>query len=196
MEIDPTIRDQINATAVANLTNQLVNRPMISPTPSPPDSDFFKFRIGGLDILEEIEHQLKGEVWDKQEKKYVNKFDRWINDEGINKILHVIFACGINKNTFLGNLSNDQILFKCRMLKTKLALLLFKKYQAYEIKKEMRDLLITTVVNTVHSALSRSEGGLEARQLSTAAQRHDIYQHSPNQQKSGFIDKLPFVGRR
>lgn len=156
-----------------------------APIPSNPDDDFFRFRIDGSDILEDIKHQLKGEAFISATNTYEEMFDRWINDEGINKVLHVIYACGINKNTFLGNLTKDEILWKCRSVKKKLALLLFKKYYDYEVPREMRDLLITTVVNTIHSGLSRSEGGKEANQLSTAAQRHDIYTYQEqNQQNS------------
>ena len=178
-----------------NIANNLI-RPLMTQMPVQPSEDFYRYRIDGLDMIEEIEHQLKGEVFNPQQKKYVQKFDKWINDEGINKILHVIYSCGINKNTILGNLSQEQIMFKCRLLNRKLALLVFKKYHAYGIKKEMRDLLIITVNNTVHSALSRSEGGRESRQLSTAAQRHDIFQHNEGSKQGRIVDKLPFFGRK
>lgn len=173
--------------------------PMPVPLPSGPDDDFFKYRIDGTDILEDIKNQLEGKVFDYTKNKYVKKFDRWINDEGINKVLHVIYACGINKNTFLGNLDREQILYKCKMLKKKLALLFFMKYKDYKIPKEMRDLLIATIVNQVHSALSRSEEGKESDQLSIAHQRHDIHQFSQQQDhRGGMIDKFPalFGGRR
>jgi len=165
-----------------------------APMPQNPNDDFFRYRIDGLDILTEMEHQLKGEVFVTKgnESYFKQKFDRWINDEGISKVLHIIYACGINKNVFLGNLKKDEIMFKCRMLKKKLALLFFKKYQDYEIKKEMRDLLITTVVNTVHSGLSRSEEGRESDQLSTAAQRHEIFSHQEQNKEKSVWNKLPF----
>lgn len=161
--------------------------------PPPPEEDFFRYRIEGTDILEEIEHQLKGEVFDPQRNIYIEKFDRWINDEGINKVLHIIYSCGINKNIFLGNLLKEEIHFKCKMIKKKLALLLFKKYHNYGIKKEMRDLLITTVVNQIHSGLSRSEGGRESDQISTAAQRHEIYSHMEREKQNTPMSKLPFL---
>lgn len=163
-----------------------------APIPEGPSEDFFKFRIEGRDILEDIEHQLKGEVWDAEKKRYIVKFDRWVNDEGVNKILHVIYACGINKNIILGNLTTDEIKFKCRSLKRDIAFLLFKKYHDYGIKKEMRSLLTKSVVNQIHSGLSRSEGGRESDQISTAAQRHDIWQHQDQQQseRRGILGRL------
>lgn len=163
--------------------------------PGSPSEDFFRFRIDGSDILEDMEHQLKGEILVQQpdgSMKWEEKFDRWINDEGIAKVLHIIYSCGINKNTFLGNLRREQILYKCKMIKKNLARLLMKKYPEYEVDKDMRALLITTVVNTVHSGLSRSEGGRESDQLSTAANRHDIYQHTDtSNQKRGLAGLIP-----
>jgi len=177
--------------------NVLPAPPMPVPLPDGPGEDFFKFRIDGSDILEDMEHQLKGESYDPIQKTYVEKFDRWINDDGINKVLHVIYSCGINKNIFLGNLTKDEIMFKCRMLKKKVALLFFKKYKDFEIQKEMRDLLISTIINTVHSGLSRSEGGKESDQISVAAQRYEVFQHQQQQeqQRPGLKRFLPF-GRR
>jgi hypothetical protein len=156
------------------------------PMPQNPDQDFFRYRIDGADILEELQHQLRGEVFVMDENgngQFLQKFDRWVNNEGVNKILHIVYACGINKNVFLGNLTHEEIYFKCNMLKKKLARLMFSKYKDYGVNKEMRDMLITTVVNTIHSGLSRCEEGREADQLSSATQRHEIYSEDLKQKK-------------
>jgi len=158
--------------------------------PRPPQEDFYRYRIEGLDIIQEVQHQLRGEIWDDQEGRYVPAFDRWINEAGIAKITHIIYSAGINKNVFLGNLSREQILFKCRLLKIKLSRLIMMRYQDYEIKREMWDLLVITVINQVHSGLSRSENGREATQLSTVSQRHDIYSHQQTQKSEGLLAKF------
>lgn len=171
--------------------------PMAAHLPGGPDEDFFRFRIDGTDILEDMEHQLRGEAYDEKSEKYIPKFDRWMNDNGINKVLHIIYSCGINKNTFLGNLEKDEIKYKCKTIKKKVARLFFNKYGTYGIKKEMRDLLVTSIVNTIHSGLSRSEGGRESDQISTAAQRYEVFQHQAQQEKSrGIVERLPFFGGR
>jgi len=149
--------------------------------PAPPNEDFFKYRIEGLDILETLQHQLRGEI--KVEGKYERVFDRWVNDEGISKILHIVYSCGINKNIFLGNLTHEQINFKCRLLKIKIARLIFDKYEDYEIKKEMKSLIVETVKNQIHSALSRCEEGKEADQISTAATRQEVYHEGLDQKQ-------------
>ena len=61
-------------------------------------------------------------------------------------------------------------------MKKKLAKLIFNKYHDYGIDKVKRDLIVKKVVDAVHSCLSRCEDGREAEQISTATQRHEIFQ--------------------
>lgn len=162
-------------------------------TPPGPQDDFFKYRVEGLDIIDEIQHQLRGEVFDAKTKRYVKKFDPWMNEKGINKVCHILYSLGLNKNTVLGCLDREQILYKCAMLKRHISLLVVQKDVEYEIDRSMWDFVVTIVVNTVHSALSRSEGGRESAQISTNAQRHDLYTHSEGE-KQGIINRV--LGRR
>ena len=164
----------------------------IGPAPQQ-DADFFKFRVESLDVVEELQHQLRGEVFNQTTQKYEKKFDRWLNEKGINKITHIIYALGMNKNTILGCLDKEQILFKCNKLKRYMAKLIMIKHREYSIDRSMWDLLLTTVVNTVHSGLSRSELGRESTQLSTAHQRHDLFSHNETP-KASMIEQ--FLGRK
>jgi len=189
--------DQLSSThpAPPDAANQFFDprlgyQDLSTPSPRPPQDDFYRYRIDGFDIIQEMQHQLRGELFDESKGKYLKAFDRWINESGISKITHIVYSLGINKNTFLGNLSRDQVLFKCRMLKIKLSRLVMRKYVEYEIKREMWDLLVMTVVNTVHSGLSRSENGREGTQLSTAAQRIDQYHHMEGQKSEGLLAKF------
>jgi transposase len=160
---------------------------MSAPVPPMPHEDFYRYRIDGADIIDEMQHQLRGEIYDTKSGKWVKQFDRWLNEKGISKITHIVYSLGINKNTYLGNLTREQVLFKCKLIKKKLARLILLQHQQWEVQREMWDMLIATVVNTIHSGLSRSEGGREAQQLSTAAQRHDIYSHTEQQKESGLL---------
>lgn len=171
--------------------------PMFMPPMSPPplpEQDFFKYRVDTTDIIEEIEHQLRGDILVTDESGrqfYTNRFDRWVNDEGINKILHVIYSNGLNKNVFLGNLTHDEIMFKMKSLKKKISLLIFQKYDDFGIKRGMRSLIVSTIINQVHSGLSRCEGGREADQLSTATTRLESYAHHEKEKQGGIMSHLP-----
>lgn len=168
------------------------------PLPDNPSEDFFRYRIDSTDILDEITHQLKGEilVQDKDGKaKYIKKFKKLVNEEGINKICYLIYSCGLNKNIYLGNLSHEEISYKMKNIKIKLSVLIFKKYKAYEIEPEMRSLVVETIKNQIHSGLSRCEDGKEADQLSTATQMmiHKNQTEQTKQQGGGIMQFLnPF----
>ncbi len=182
-------------------TQTFVPPNLLAPVPPPPQQDFFRFRIQSEDFLEELEHKLKGEIWipnagagsgGKWEKKYA----RWVNDEGISVIVSIVYDYA-NKNTYLGNLKKDEIFYMCRDLKKKLAVLLCRNYVQFEIEKSKRSLVLKKVVDTVHSALSRCEDGKEANQLSTATQRHEIYQQRMPEEDKGMLRRfLPKWGNR
>ena len=166
------------------------------PIPSNPSDDFYRFRIQGNDILQEIQRLLKGEIKNEY-GEYEQKYEAWLNDKGLNTVMGIIYSLGINKNSFLGNLRREEILYKCKMLKKKVSRLFTfnDAYEYYGLKKELREMLITIIVNNVHSGLSRSEGGREAEQLSTASQRHDIYSHTDNGKSGGLFNRLSPFGK-
>ena len=164
--------------------------------PSTPSQDFFWFRLSSEDILESLRHQLMGEIeaTDAEGNSVFKKmFEPWANEEGINKILYVVYSCGINKSTILGCLTHDDINTKCRSLWKNLARMFCMNYKQFGVDKESRNLLVRSVVYTVHSALSRSEEGRESEQLSIAHQRIEHMNLNTPEKQSGIFSSLnPF----
>ena len=180
-------------------SNDYNYHPIPSRIPQQPTDDFFVFRITGEDVLEKIEHQLRGEriITKNGERVWAKKFDSWLSEQGIEDVLYVIHTCGINKNTFLGNLTREEINYKCLHLKKKLAKLFYQNGKVYDIDKTKRSLLISTIINPIHSALSRSEDGWEAEQLSVASQRHEIHTKTEqNKERQGIVGGLAGFLRR
>ena len=64
--------------------------------------NFMQFRLDSSDVIEEILHYLRGEVWDIKEKKYVKKFERLCNEDGINTFASVLYS-HLNKNIYSSN---------------------------------------------------------------------------------------------
>lgn len=159
------------------------------PTPAPPNSDFFMFRITSDEILEYMEHKLRGEEFDEKTKGWVQKFKPWCSDEFINVVLSTI-ADYANRNTYLGNFDTDEINHKCNSIKKKIAKLLFKNYVKYKIEKAKRSLLVDKIINTIHSSLSRCEHGMEARQLSSATQRSEVYHEEKDSKGKSAVSDL------
>lgn len=161
-----------------------------------PSEDFFKFRIDGGDIIDNISHQLRGEVFDESKGEWVKKYEARVNEEGLNVIIYIIYTLGNNKNIYMSTKKADRINYMCWELERNLYKLFFLKYQQYGIKKELRKILINSIVAQVEAGLYRSEGGMEARLLSQASSRYEIFSHNQaQQQKGGILGKLPFIGK-
>ena len=158
--------------------NPYLSPMVVPPMPDNPNQDFFRYRIDNTDILDELQHQLKGEIY--ANGVYTRKFKPQANDEGISVILNVVYSCGINKNILLGYLTHEEIYTRCRLMWKRLAKLFAFGYNRFGVRQDMRDQLIVSIVSQIHSGLSRSEGGKEAEQLSTATQKveHRITEES------------------
>lgn len=171
----------------ANLLNSAAygTRP---PMPSAPQEDFFKYRLDPTQILEDIEHELRGEVFDANKGAYVQKFEKELTDEGIAEILALINSCGINKNIILGCLTHEEIYSRCNRTWRKLAKFFVTDGHRIGLDKNKRDLLIQKIVSQIHSGLSRSEEGRESDQLSTAHQRVEHFLSEEKQRRGGLFN--------
>lgn len=159
------------------------------PIESEVSQEFYRFMIDNIDIIDEVEMQLKGYVKEPQEDgtyKYKKKFQAWMNDEGVSKVKYIIWSLGVNKNTLLGNLSRDEINYKCANVKKKIALLLFSNCKKYDVNPTNKDFIVTSVTNTVHSGLSRCEHGKLSNELTRVIQRHEIQHQDMREKDSGF----------
>lgn len=161
--------------------------------------DFYKYRIETTSILDEIEHKLKGEVFDYAKRRYEKKYDPWINEEGINVILSILYAYS-NKSNILSRPSLAEIYFMCRSFRKDLAKMIFKKGEEFQIQKERRTLMVSMITNSVFLSLLRSKEGKEAEQLTLGTQRHEITRSGyGEQEKKGFFPnmfkKIPFVNK-
>src|SRR3989344_7677196 len=117
-----------------NIPDEEINRASQAqyktPTPSVPSEDFYKYRISQEDVLAELEHRLRGQFFDPVKDVWSDKYPPWANAEGISALMSVVYNYA-NKGTFLANLRQEQILYKCENLKIQLAKLLFSKFEEY-----------------------------------------------------------------
>lgn len=162
------------------------------PTPPNPEPDFFRYRIEGSDILESLEHQLKGEVWITLPDgggKWDVKFKQELTDEGVSDVLNIVYSFGLNKNVILGNLTHEEIYERCNVIWKELARYFFLRGQVIGVTPYNRSMLIKKIVFIIHSGLSRSEMGREASQISTASQKVE-HTYVDNTPKSGIGNPL------
>jgi len=154
--------------------------------------------LDSSDIIDEIQHQLKGEIFIPDGKgggKWVCKFKRVINDEGISDVLSIIYSFGVNKNIILGCLTHEEIYQRCNAIWKELAKYVVINGIKVGIDPKKRSILIKNIVYQIHSGLSRSEEGRESDQLSTASQRVEHYLKEDKPKQSGILNPLNIFRR-
>lgn len=155
-----------------------------------PNDNMIKWQLELNEILERIEHVLRGDqvkyeggqtIWVKIEE---NHPDRLLNDNGVQEVLRIL-AMYLNRNTILGNYTDEEVNDKVFDFGDRLNTLFYTKYEkigldTYEKRKSF-EMLWGMLVDVVHSAYSRAIGGQERASLREARQLQQMEQvNSPN----------------
>lgn len=152
------------------------------------------FRLENTQLIDEIKKELKGFEKDSV-GKWSKKHTEWANDEGVSKIISILRSCGLNKNINLGFLTEDEVYDRVRLIWQKLAYMLCVNYHRYGVRKSHRTMIIQILIQQVHSALSRSLYGKEAKQISSMSQHvEQIVKHE--RPKSSFFNPAKMLSRR
>jgi hypothetical protein len=126
------------------------------------NSDFDKWRLDTETIAEQLEYQLKGFVWDKNLKKWVQGENiPAMNSVGAIEVSNVIRDLS-NRVTFLSELDDDKIMNICLDINQELVGLLFMNWDAFEIRKENAGWVVAKIMNIVYIGLLRAKGRGEA----------------------------------
>lgn len=154
------------------------------------NSDFFLHRLSFSDILDNIQHQLRGETAiylpDGSVKYKKLGKDPILNEYGINQLMNYLNSV-LNKNTILSCFTHDEIYIKMNTIYKELALLIRLSYKTWDLKKSHRTTLLIAITDQIHGAFSRAWDGREADQLSTQHQRVDTFAHAEQQNTGGGI---------
>lgn len=123
-----------------------------------------RYQLGTEDLIESIEHNLKGERFNATKQIWEKKEARLVNDEGI-KTFMTIVSSKLNRNTFLSNLSEDDVLRIAMETRQNVGNLIFLNYGKFEIDKCNFDTVIQAIDHPVICALRRAQGEGERRFL-------------------------------
>jgi hypothetical protein len=155
-----------------------------------PNDNMIKWQLELNEILERIEHVLRGDqvkvengqqIWIKLEEDHK---DRLLNDLGVQEVLRIL-SMYLNRNTILGNYTDEEVNDKVFDFGDRLNTLFHNKYEkigleTYEKRKNF-EMLWGMLVDVVHSAYSRAIGGQERSSLREARQLQQMEQvNAPN----------------
>lgn len=156
--------------------------PMLSYQERGDMADFTKWRLETIDIVELLEHDLKGEFFNEKKNVWEVRGTPLLNNDGVSAIVSLV-RTSVNKVTFLSNVTLEQIILICQDLNLALVEVLFFEWQVFAVKKEHLDLIVSKVMNFIFMALKKSEGAGERESLYKAESVHRIYR---NPEKQGF----------
>lgn len=136
------------------------------------NTDFFLMRLDATSIIDQISHQLSGEVLKVRNGKYtyIKQNEPLCNDDGKNVIMNLLYSF-LNHNMFLSNFNHDEIYVKCNSLWKELAYILCTNYVKFDIPKYSRSYIVKIIINQIHGGLARAELGFEADLISTQIMR-------------------------
>lgn len=106
-------------------------------------------------ILELIEHHLKGEVWQEQEKKWAVKYSPFLNEKGVNTIMTMLRGL-INHNTILSNLGDKDIANLMHGVIDQIVILLYTRWKEFEIDKAHLTPIADLICNNAFFSLKRA----------------------------------------
>jgi len=146
-------------------------------------ADFSKWRLDIDDLLEYLEHDLKGDKLDK-EGNWIKDEDTNpdMNNQGVKAIISTIRVF-CNKYTTLSNLTNDEIMAICRYLHIDLAEMLFFSYDVFDINEDILSMLVNKIMSFVFMSLKKAQG--EGERISLSKQETTI-RHIEQEKPKGF----------
>lgn len=157
------------------------------------DSETIKYRLNADDLISRIEHNLKGEHWvteqitdndghpiyDKRGMPVMIEHYKKVgiakcNDYGA-KALAGLVDMFVGKNTFLSDLTKEEINDICRQLGHALIYVIEDRYDDYGIDAKDMLQIVEPIVRLVFISLKRAEQGRERDAIS---QIHTINEHT------------------
>lgn len=155
-----------------------------------PNENMIKWQLELNEILERIEHVLRGDIvqfneghqiWVKLEE---NHPDRLLNDQGVQDVMRIL-SMYLNRNTILGNYTDEEVNDKVFDFGDRLNTLFYTKYEQIGLntseKRKSFEMLWGMLVDVVHSAYTRAIGGQERSSLREARQLQQLEQvNAPN----------------
>lgn len=121
----------------------------------PAYAELTRWQLSAEDILLELEHDLRGEVWDEKAQKYVGKGIAFLNEEGIRAVISILRG-KINKNMYLTNLTTDDVYAMTYDLALDVIDVIFLKYKTYDIDKANLSLVANQIIHFVYAAFKRA----------------------------------------
>lgn len=158
-----------------------------------PNREFTHLQLLTSDILEDIEHQLKGEIYNEEKDEWVNKGEKLILvDKGIHEVLTHMYTF-LNRNVILSELSDPEIRTIMQVLDEEITYFLAEKADIYTNNDITKlDLIKRIITHTAFFSLKRALNRGEGQLLKDTVTRVEHYDTGGG----GILSKLSPFGKK
>lgn len=165
------------------------------PEYQPKDPDLMKWQLATFDLIEEMKHELRCEMWNEEKKAWLRpeKMLPLVNEIGINGLMGFVTSMA-NKNTILSNLKENDINEIMMVLCDRIADHMFLNWQEYKITKENMDMVFGKLEMFCFMSLKRAQDEGERQFLKQTERRTEIFRTGDEQQKQKLPGWLGFGG--
>ncbi len=101
--------------------------------------DFSKWRLQMDDIVEEVEHNLRGEYWHSTKKEWIPLGTQIMNDEGVVSITSTL-RIFLNKVAFLSNFTEDDVINITKNIHKTICIDLLFNWQKWDFNKDYKQI--------------------------------------------------------
>lgn len=153
--------------------------------------DLIKWQLDPTDIIEQLQHQLRNEIWDESKGKYVSVCEPLCNEQGVHSI--ILHLTSVSKLSMMSDLTEEEINGIMRKFISDFIQLLFMEYDKWGIEKPYLSTVVNLVEMTLYPTLKRAQNGGERRFLTKTERRveqHTVNNNTTDQNKKGFFSNI------
>jgi len=153
--------------------------------------DLWIYQLDSSDIINSLEHLLRGEFWNTKDNKWEPKGEQLLNEDGI-RMMVTIVASHLSKEKILTDVPQDQVYRMCRDMRLALIYHLTMKWDEYKIKKSCLDVIVEIIDHHIYTNLSRGVEGKTMDYFKPTIKR--VEKITPSEEKRSMFGWVPFFG--
>ena len=153
--------------------------------------ELLRYILDSDQVVEEIGHKLRGEVYDPHTEKFVQKYDAMMNDKGVNSVMNILNS-HMTKNFKTAVLDTDSINQMCKEMRYNIIMIFFEKYKEFGIDKSNLNIIVSIIDNSIYNHVSTSKNGEFLRLIKsvTTVVNQKVERYDQGQNGQGFLDKI------
>src|SRR3990167_8854068 len=153
-----------------------------------PSNDLVQLALSSTDILDDLQHELLGEVFDEKQRQFVKIDKPILNIEGVKKLMAFTRSI-INRNTTFSSSLDEEARVRAKEVEMIINDALLDNYYKWDVGKADWALIVATFGNATFFTMKRSVGGAErdilAGNTKTLIQKQDMQSKQSISEKSG-----------